>query len=67
MENITYNYDSINTTLSIKTALILAIFVTLTTVFGISHGEHTDKTASKAHSYSVQSILKTTRREDNLS
>lgn len=67
MENYSYYSEPINTTLTIRTALFLGLFVTLTTAFGISHGKHMDKTASKVDSYSVPAMLKISRRENNLS
>ena len=67
MNSYTYYIEPANTTLSFKTAVFLGAFMTFTTVLGIAHGHHAEKTASKVDSYQVSNMLKISRREDELS
>ena len=62
-----YYIEPANTTLSVKSALVLGALVTATTVLGVAHGKHTEKTASRVDSYAVHNMLKIGRREDDLS
>ena len=63
----TYYKEPVNTTLSVKSALVLGALVTATTVLGVAHGKHTEKTASRVDSFTVHNTLKIGRREDELS
>lgn len=61
-----YDNQSVNTTLSPFVAFILSVFVTTTTLLGIVHGKHTEKTPAQQSSYVVQQVMRTSRREDTL-
>ena len=53
-----YYIEPVNTTLSVKSALVLGVLVT---------AKHTEKTASRVDSFTVHNTLKIGRREDELS
>lgn len=59
-----YFSQSATTTLTPKTAIVLGALVTATTLIGVAHGKHTEKTPSQLQSFGIHNALRTSRRED---
>lgn len=52
------------TTLNLAQATALSIFITATTLLGISHGKHMEKTVSHIEIPTIYNAVRTTRRID---
>lgn len=50
--------------LNLSQATLLSLFITATTLLGISHGKHMDKTVSHMEIPSIYNAVRTTRRID---